>query len=256
MRRLLPKLFLLAALVPSPAVSQLAVSVGAEYFWWKEDTTPSVTETGPLYAFGIEYFTRGEEGPVLGYRGKFWLGRVDYDGALLFSGTLIESTTHYTGFGNELQLRHRVPAERGQVTDLVLGLGYESWERKLSAVQREDYQVLYARLGIEGSSRNSDSWSFAAGAKYPFWTREDAHLDNIGFDANPKLKPEGAVSAYAEVGYHFESGLRLVGYYDGYRFRESNVVQVNEVYSGTPVFLLQPESTLSIVGLKLEYRLR
>src|SRR5438067_1221883 len=63
------------------------------------------------------------------------------------------------------------------------------------------------------------------GIKYPFWTRQDAHLTDIGFNANPHLEPKGTLSLYADVGYRFTRRWSVTGYYDSYRFDESNATQ-------------------------------
>jgi hypothetical protein len=246
---------LAAASLPSLSLAQVSLSGGVEYFRWEEDTSPTVTETGPLLNFGFNYFTPKTLGWVLGYRGKVWLGSVDYEGSTLFPpNTPVQSTTEYTGFSNELQIRYRVPAQSNRVSDLVLGLGYDAWERELSTVQREDFDVFYARVGFENQSGRAKSWSFGGGLKYPFRIREDAHLDEVGFDANPELEPGAAVSFYAEIAYRVDPRWRLVGYYDGYRLTQSDPVQVNAISPPLgPVTLFQPESTMSVLGLKLEY---
>jgi hypothetical protein len=242
-------------LLPGMACAQLQLWGGVEYFKWDEDTTPSVTETGPVLAVGFDYFVPRDSGFVPGYRGKLWFGSIDYEGADLFTGAPVNSTTDYTGFSNELQGRFRgAPRAGGYFTDFVLGVGYDTWERKLSSAQKESFSVGYARLGFEVQSKATKSWSGSAGIKYPFYTREDAHLTDIGFDANPKLEPGKSLSLYADLGYRFTPNWRLTGYYDGYRFTESNAVTVNEIAMGLgPVTLVQPASTMSVFGLKIEY---
>jgi hypothetical protein len=246
-----------AAALPGTSFAQLAFFGGVSWFHWDEDTSPEVTESGPLFDLGFEYFTPGDIGLILGYRGRLWFGETDYEGSTLFPPhTPVEATTDYMGFSNELQGRYRRPANAGRFSDVVFGLGYETWERQLSRIQSEDYRVLYARLGFENSSRQVRSWSFGGGIKYPFWTDEDAHLDEVGFDSNPALEPGGAVSLYAEVGYRFDPRWRLVGYYDGYRFNESDPVQVTDTVMGMgTVTIVQPASVMSVLGLRLEYRL-
>ena len=257
MKSLLIRLAMLAA-VSAPALSPAQVSLngGIEYFRWEEDTSPTVAETGPLFNFGLDYFTPTQAGLVLGYRGRIWFGSVDYEGSTLFPPhTAVESTTDYTGFSNEVQMRYRKMSQANRLVDLVFGLGYDAWERKLSSIQREDFDVFFARLGFESHAGPAGAWSFGGGIKYPFATREDAHLNEVGFDANPKLEPEGAPSLYAEVGYRINPRWRLVGYYDGYRFEQSDPVEVNDLVMGLgAVTLVQPESTMSVFGLKLEYR--
>lgn len=249
-----PIFALMLALVSIQAQAQLAVSAGIEYLKWEEETTPAVTETGPLLALGLEYTWDQPEGFVFRYRGRFYTGDVAYDGAFLFSGTPVKSTTSYLGIDNEIQARYRKPIEDEYWLDLVLGLGWDSWQRKLSASQKEDFDVAYARLGAEFDTHATASWLIGFGVKYPLWIREDAHLTDIGFDSNPQLKPGRDISFYGRLGYHIDRNLRLIAYADGFRFKQSAGVDVNEVALGLgPTVLVQPRSKLFIGGVKLEY---
>jgi hypothetical protein len=255
--------FLLAALLGTPVLlpamarAELSLSAGVEYLSWKETTTPEVTESGPLYALGIAYSQDIDAGALFAYRGKLWGGSVDYDGATLFGGTPVESTTDYIGASNELQARWRKPGSRGGSIDGVLGVGLDVWRRSLSSVQNEDYAIGYLRLGLESGTVESSTWSASLGVKYPFWTYENAHFDEIGFDSNPILRPRGEISAFGSLGYRFTPTLQLVTYYEGFRFGKSDPVQTNEVALGLgPTTLVQPATNMSIYGIKLEYVLR
>jgi hypothetical protein len=241
-----------AALFSRAAAAELSLSVGVEYLDWKEDTNPSVTEKGPLIAGGIIFGQNKTEGLVLSYRGKLYFGAVDYEGAGLFTGTPISSTSYYTGIVNEGQARWRKPIKGNYHTDLVFGLGWDFWTRELSYFQKEDYNIVYLRLGGEVAVNSNKGWVVGAGIKYPVFTREDAHLTDLGFDSNPTLKPGPDFSGYAQIGYWFHDKLGLIGYFDSYRFKKSNEEMVN---SGLAV-VFQPPSTMSIFGLKLEYRIK
>ena len=95
------------------------------------------------------------------------------------------------------------------------------------------------------------------GFKYPVWTYENAHFDEIGFDSNPILHPGKEVSPYGSLGYRFTPKLQLAVYYDGFRFSGSAPVQTNEIAHGLgPTTLVQPDTTMSIYGIRLEYQLR
>src|SRR5262249_38045261 len=74
---------------------------------------------------------------------------------------------------NEGQLRYRWPA-----LDIFAALGFDAWNRRLSANQQENYEVLYVRLGFEHDNLQH-GWLLSAGAKYPIWTQEDAHLTDV-----------------------------------------------------------------------------
>ena len=244
-------------LLPSMACAELTLSGAVDYLSWKETTTPEVKETGPLYALGIAYTQDRDAGALFAYRGKLWGGSVTYDGATLFGGTPVESTTNYIGASNELQVRWRVPGKPGGNIDSVLGAGLDVWRRSLSSVQNEDYAIGYLRLGVESGTDNSSTWSVSLGLKYPFWTYQNAHLDQIGFDSNPILHPGKEISPFGSLGYRFTPTLQIVGYYDGCRFGRSAPVQANEVATGQgPTTLVQPATTMSVFGIRLEYLVR
>jgi hypothetical protein len=245
---------LCVALFSRTAAADLSLSVGVEYLDWEEDTNPSVTEKGPLFAGGIIFGQNKTEGLVFSYRGKLYIGNVDYEGAGLFTGTPISSTSYYTGLVNEGQARWRKPIKGNYHTDLVFGLGWDFWTRELSYFQKEDFNIVYLRLGGEVAINSNQGWVVGAGIKYPVYTHEDAHLTDIGFDSNPTLKPGPDLSGYAQIGYWFNKRLGLIGYFESYRFKKSNEEMVNSMFGPGVVF--QPASTMSVLGLKLEYRIK
>jgi hypothetical protein len=248
---------LCAALLPSIACAELTLSGGVDYLRWKEITVPAVKETGPLYGLGVAYTQNRDEGALFAYRGKLWGGSVNYDGATLFGGTPVQSTTNYTGLSNELQVRWRKPGKTGGNLDGVLGAGLDVWRRSLSSVQNEDYAIGYLRLGVESGTDDSSRWTVSMGFKYPVWTYENAHLDQIGFDSNPILHPGRQISPFGSLGFRFTPKLQIVGHYDGFRFGRSSPVQANEVAMGLgPTTLVQPATTMSVFGIRVEYLLR
>src|SRR5262249_3416850 len=101
---------LLALLIGPLARAALTVYGGVEYFDWRESTTPSVTETGPLLLGGLIWQQDRDRGVLFGYRGEIYAGSVNYDGADLFTGAPVQSTTQYFGVLNEGQVRYRIPA--------------------------------------------------------------------------------------------------------------------------------------------------
>jgi len=238
-----------------PAAGETSVSLGLEYLHWDEDTNPAVTETGPLFALGLGYTQDKDSGLLFAYRGRFYIGEVDYDGAGLFTGTPIQGTSRYTGMANEGQLRWRSRMKQNYRADWLLALGLDVWERKLTSSQSEDYQIGYLRLGGEIDVNEGKGWTAGAGVKYPFYTHEDAHLTNIGFDSNPTLEPGPDVSLFAHLGYRFTDRVSLVAYYDGFRFKKSEEEAVSHPVSGSGA-IFQPASDLTIIGLKLEYRMK
>ena len=246
-----------AALLPSIARAELTLSAEAAYLQWKEVTNPVVEETGPLYGLGLAYTQNRDSGALFAYRGKLWGGQVAYEGTTLFGGTPVNDTTSYAGLGNELQARWRKPGKPDGYLDGVLGAGLDVWRRSLSSVQKEDYAIAYLRLGVESRTDDFSKWGVSIGLKYPIWTYENAHLDDIGFDSNPILHPRGELSPYASLGYRLTPKLQFVAFYEGFRFSESSPVQVNEVAQGLgPTTLVQPASSMSIFGIRVEYLLR
>jgi hypothetical protein len=238
----------------SPAHAQFAVSAGIEYFQWTEDTSPiEVRERGTLFALGLDWTQQKEKGWLFAYRGRAYFGDVDYEGALLNSpGTPVSSTTSYAGMSNEGQVRYRFPpGARAYSLDLLGSLGYDFWERELSQFQQEDYQVIFMRLGMEVNPTGDRGWMFGFGAKYPVWTREDAHFDDLGYDNNPKLEPGRNLSAYGQIGYRFQRHLALIGYLDGYSFAESDSVFATQ--GATQDEFVQPKSVQYNIGLRLQY---
>ena len=245
-----------AALLSCNAHAELTLNASVDYFQWKETTTPEVRETGPLYGLGVAYTQERDAGVLFAYRGKLWGGQVDYDGSTLFGGTPVKGTTNYTGLDNELQVRWRKPGKTGGSVDGVLGAGLDVWRRNLTAVQKEDYAIGYLRLGVESRTDDFGKWTASLGFKYPIWTYENAHLDRIGFDSNPILHPGREISPFGSLGYRFTPKLQVVGYYDSFRFSRSAPVQTNEIATGSPTMLVQPASTMSVFGIKVEYFLR
>jgi len=247
------------ALLPSIAFGELTLSGGIDYLRWRETTVPEVKETGPLYGLGVAYTQDRDAGALFAYRGKLWGGTVNYDGGTLFGGTPVQSTTDYTGLSNELQVRWRTPGKPGGNLDGVLGAGLDVWRRTLTSVQKEDYAIGYLRLGVESGTDDFSfsKWAVSLGFKYPIWTYENAHFDQIGFDSNPILRPGKEISPFGSLGYRLAPNLQLVAYYDGFRFSKSATVQANEIATGLgPTTLVQPASAMSVFGIRVEYRLR
>lgn len=250
----------LAALAASaPAYAGWSITGDVERFRWAEDTDPRVTETGPMFGIGARFSLDRPAGWQLVWRGRLYVGSVDYDGAFLDTGAPASGTTEYTGLLNEAQAVYRLPGN-AQGFELVSGLILDYWNRQLSRDQREEYWIGALRLGLQADRRESTGWFGGGGLKYPFYTREDAHLADIGFSSNPRLEPKGEASLYADLGYRFSRNISLAAYYDSYRFRESDPTPriTNAFISGcTPpggCRLIQPTSKVDSLGLRLQYR--
>ncbi len=248
-------LVLIAALfsLPEVARAQLTLAAGVEIFNWEENTSPAVSEDGVFLTLGVGYTQQVESGFLLGYRGKLWTGTADYTGATLFDSVPITGTTAYLGLTNEVQARFRKQLNNNYRRDLLASIGLDVWQRELSSVQKEDFEIIYVRAGFNIDSASPGSWLIGLGLKYPVWVREDAHLTNIGFDRNPELYPGGKVSPYGQVGYRFNRQWIIVGYVDGYRLTRSNEEQVNEIAKGHgPVNVFQPDSDMLVIGIRLD----
>ena len=197
-----PILAAAAIAVSAPAQAGWSITGDVERFRWSEAISPSVTESGPLFGLGVRYSRELRGDWQFGYQGRFYFGLVDYNGAFLATGAPAGGNTEYRGFANEVQAIYRLP-ESPNGFSAVSGLIVDYWNRQLSEDQREEYVVASLRLGLQADPGESPGWFGGGGLKYPFYTREDAHLDDIGFNSNPTLQPKGRVSFYASLGYRF-----------------------------------------------------
>ncbi|MEQ1882323.1 MAG: hypothetical protein ABL878_15290 [Burkholderiales bacterium] len=243
--------------LPSLLAGEWAVGVGIEYFHWKEDIINGldVTETGQILTASLRYLQTRDAGLVLGYRGKLWGGRVKYEGSELHNPDIpLSGKSGYAGISNEAQVRWRSAGDHNRL-DGVFGMGFDYWRRSLTVIQDEDWYVGYLRLGMESGMDDPGNWSAALGVKYPVWTRENAHLNKIGFDTNPVLEPGYQISVYADLAYRLATDTQLVLYYDGFRFPSSEEKPINDLSTGIPISgtVGQPSSTMSIIGIKLEH---
>ena len=246
-----------AALLLISAAAHAAwwVSADLEAFQWQEDGAASVTERGPRLGFSLGYLLERDSGWQWAYRGQFRRGTVDYEGSFLFSGQPTNARTRYTGLVNELQGIYRFPDSHG--VELLGGLGFDYWERNILPDQKEDYAVVFARLGLNIDPRSSNGFFGGFGLKLPVYVAENAHLDELGFDQNEKLHPRGDLSGYAELGYRFQRRWSLVGYYDSYRFGESGTVTTtSSAFPGSKFVIFQPASKVDSFGLRLQYEFR
>jgi hypothetical protein len=240
---------------PSQAETQLGV--GLEYFDWSETTTPQVKETGPLLSLHASYVEDKTEGIVFGAKGRLWLGSVDYEGATLITNQPISGTTDYSGIAGEGQIRWRSPAGANHL-DVLFGLGFDYWVRKLTRDQSEEYTVLAARLAVESSPNKESGLLAGVGVKYPFYVSENGNFKDVGATNNPTLKPKGALSATAHLGFRIDRRWQIIGYYESIWLDESDPVFVN-FPSGASLssgFYFQPESRMNVIGIRVEYRIQ
>ena len=240
----------LALLWGASAHAGWSLSGDVEYFRWEESTDPMVRETGPRYGISWEFLGERPAGWQFAYRGQFRRGTVDYDGAFLFSGLPTTARVRYTGLVNEVQGIYRMPASRLGL-EFVGGLGWDYWERNILPDQREDYSLIFVRLGLNLDRREARKWFGGGGFKLPIYVSENARFDELGFEQNPRLHPEGRWSLYAQAGYRFTPSWSLIGYYDSYRFAESKPVAMTS--GATTFFFVQPQSRMDTFGLRVRY---
>lgn len=243
-----PLLFATLLVLPAqPAQAQFNVAVSVEHFQWTEATRPKVEETGPRGAFSLGW-TQPDSTPVrFGIQATVYGGYVEYEGSLLFEpNTPASGTTSYLGTTQEALIRIRA----AQGVDLIGGVGFDLWLRRLSADQREDFTVGFFRVGGEIVIGSEQGWLLGGGVRCPFSTSEDAHLTLLGFDRNRRLAPRGKVSGFGQAGYRFRSRWSVVGYLDGWYFDASAPVPVTIASSGVSGVVFQPRSDLKVLGLK------
>jgi len=261
MKRKIEHLCLAACLAAAPCTAAWAEAHfggGIEYFHWEEATRPVVEEKGPVFALHLAYAQDKASGALLGLRGRVWAGTVDYDGALLATNTPISGTTDYFGLDGEVQGRMR-SVTGGQRIDGILALGVDSWNRQLTRDQSEQYLVLSLRLGFEIEPDGRRRGLLAGlGVNYPFYVYEDANFDDIGALNNPTLRPKGRVGYSAHLGFQIDERWRVLGYYDVMRLKASSAKFVDFVPASglTDGFYYQPDSDMTVFGLRVEYRLQ
>jgi len=248
--------FALAILLSFAAASGAARaewSANLEYqrFRWAEPSV-GVTETGPIFGIGLAWDQQRTSGWTFAYRGKYYFGSVDYDGATLVGNQPVTGSVDYDGLLNELQASHPI----GGDVRAVLGLGLDYWNRQLTAVQREQWYVYFLRAGAEWGDRLKEGWFFGGGIKYPFYVVENPHARSIGFDQDVTLHPEGTPSFYADLGCRINRRVTVSAFYDSYRFDQSASANVSGqtclASFGVPnCRVLQPASNADMVGLRL-----
>lgn len=252
-RRFVAALFLFLLGASGAALAEWSTGLEYQHFKWTEPSV-GVTETGPLWGLGLDWRGEKPSGWQFAWRGKYYFGSVDYDGATLVGGQPIQGSVNYDGLYNEFQASY--PLEKTRRVRALLGLGLDYWNRQLTAVQREEWYVYFLRAGADLGNRLEEGWFLGAGLKYPFYVVQDPHARSIGFDQDVKLHPEGRWSFYADVGYRVTRNLTVAAFYDSYRFDQSARVSVSgqtcQASFGVPnCGLLQPASNADMYGLRL-----
>lgn len=258
LNKILPAILLVSATFSTGANAEWGIGGGLENYRWAEETdaTSPLTpkETGLRLAANLEWTQDGDHGPLFGYRGKLYLGQVHYDTYTQQTYTPVSTNTVYLGATHEGQLLYRTDAG-GIKLDYVGGLGYDSWQRSIENsgyYQTESYTIFFLRGGINfDQPMHHTGFHGGGGLKYPFWTAENAHLNEQGYYSNPTITPGKAFSFYAELGYRINERWDVTGYYDSWRFKTSDkVITANS--AGTWL-IWQPKSSMDTFGLRAMY---
>ncbi|WP_052263421.1 autotransporter outer membrane beta-barrel domain-containing protein [Geobacter pickeringii] len=281
MKRIIGTIAVFAALTASSATAagfeEFSLYPTIQYFTWKEYDSGGarlLKEDGPLFGVGGTA-TLDLHDNFLFLRGKAELfgGQVDYDGQTTdtdprFDRLPVKSDVNYFGGKIETDFSWRLPGPDGSLEPFA-GLGYRHWLRNIEAsstqtrdaipvaVQTssatEEWLSLYARLGVRGTYRLSDSVriSLEGGARYPFLNRNYAEA----FGQNVTLEPRGSWSAFGELSTQF-GRFRPAVYYEGFRFGKSPTVAAYDPVNAQLVGILQPESSADIIGFSFSFLFR
>jgi hypothetical protein len=252
--RILAATFLASALFSPLASADWASGAGVEHYSWEEtlQSPPlSPKESGSRYALHLKWMENGDSGLLYAYSAKLYTGRVDYDTYTQFSYAPVSTQTDYNGMTHEGQLIARHNLGDYQL-DYVGGLGWDSWRRTINMNQIEDYSIWFLRTGVSlDQPRQGTGFHGSGGLKLPIRTSEDAHLDSAGYDSNPQLSPGKRFSLYAELAYRPGRSWDIVGYYDSWRFSQSDAVTATS--GGSLYSIVQPQSSMNTFGLKAMY---
>jgi hypothetical protein len=255
-------LVLLFLFLPAVLRAEVGMSLGAEYYNLTETLEGQgelVDETGPRFVLGLYWTQEKPEGWSGRYDGEFYTGNVNYDGETQL-GDPYQTTTEYLGTSQEATLVRGWSLKDNHHIQAMGTLGMEVFRRTIvngGGDQKEDFQILYARLGIGYSTRPVHGISVDGGVKYPFRVVENAHLEALGLASNPTLHPKGLPSLYGSVEYHFSEELGLQLYYDSYRFGTSDPVSavadttIGTCTAGSTCSIIQPQTNIYRLGVLL-----
>ena len=243
----------LLALSARAAALDIAAGAGAEFFDWHEYSggTQLLEERGTRFNI-LDFRLQSDKarGALWGYHGKLYAGNVTYNGQTQFTHLPATTTTSYAGINHEGLLGWRWhPANL--YLEFQAMLGGDSWERDING-QIEDYAVVYVRNGVNISAAGEHGWYAGGGWKLPVYTHENAHLTDSGYTSNPSLTPGKRMSAYVNAGYRFARHWSVDGYYDSYRFSQSETEVVSDA-SGQRYVVVQPKSNMDTIGVNAHY---
>jgi hypothetical protein len=219
----------------------------SEYRYEEPEGSRLLEETGPTHALGFSALL-ADRSVRLG--AEFMIGEVDYDGQT-WGGTPLTTETEYRGI--ELAYTHQWDLYSRFWDNLYLSCGGSMrwWSRDLKSTSMatgyvEQWFVMTVDFGIVvgHTMRAEDRFFFEAFTHLPLATAE--HISAFSAD----IEPDGKFRLPAElkVGYGWVNGLAL-----SFRLRRMGFDRSASTDSSVgPV--LQPASTMTRVGLEVEYR--
>ncbi len=219
----------------------------SEYRYEEPEGSRILEETGPMDAFGVSALL-ADRSVRLG--AEFMIGEVDYDGQTM-SGIPHTTETEYRGI--ELGYRHQWELYSRFWDELYLSCGGSMrwWSRDLKSTPGvmgyiERWFVATVELGIVvgHTVRAEDRFFFEVFMHLPLATAE--HIGKFSAD----IEPDGEFRLPAElkVGYGWVNGLAL-----SFRLRRMGFDRSAPTDSSVGS-VLQPASTMTRVGLQVEYR--
>jgi hypothetical protein len=249
------KLWIAAISIPlmamvAPSHAELVVSGGVDHVNWGGNGSES--DGGNIIGASVGYTQDAPTGTLFAYRGRLTLGETDYVGSDAATGASIGGTSKQLMVGNEVQVRKRSSYEKDHVMDIVLGAGWEHWNRKIPVtLEKRTYDTIYMRLGIEFDTESrKEGWIGGFGLKYPLTSRVKRDFSSQGLATNPTLKPGRDFSSYIQLGYRFDPNWSVLWYFDGFRFRASDAVDAPGTSTGT---LTQEKLNVNITGIRVQY---
>jgi hypothetical protein len=238
--------------------SKRLLSAGLEAARWQEYGNSDVrllSESGLRLTLAAAWEDLFPDNPFarINASSRIYTGGLSYDGQTQSldpnaSGIYISSTSRYTGFNAEVETLFDLESLS---TAALFGIGVDLWRRAIDNAHdakgngvsgfTEDYQVLYAKLGLQKEIRSAFGRSrMRIGIKYPLRINERAS------GISPELHPGRRVSLFmayrADLATYRPSIIEI--YYEGLRLSASPAV-VDEFGNAW----MQPPSHQDIIGI-------
>lgn len=236
------------------------LTAGIDLFRWQEfdaNQTRLLSEQGPRLSLqaGWDDVLSADRFGQINLRARLYSGDINYDGqtqSLLDptkDGIFISSTSRYDGFGAELENLH--PLNNHHNVALFLGLGVDLWRRDIqdsidaqgnpAGGFKEDYQVLYSRLGLQRQDHGIyGSSQIRFGIKYPLRIDEQV----IGITLHPGQDWSLFASYRLNLANHSSTIVEI--YYDSLRLATSPII--TDQYGAS---WLQPQSHQDSIGIMI-----